>query len=353
MAYQTSTCAEFSDKKTIPNLDGLRGVSIILVMIHHIPPLTSTIGLNLQQNGRLGVMLFFVISGFLITHLALKEKRLTGIFNLKDFYLRRALRIFPLYYAVLSIVCFLVYALNVYSPEAKQEFSERLLSYFFYYSNLTGPIHGPYSLLWSLAVEEQFYLCFALIFYFCSTAWSRNIFFTLTVVRLLMPFWGPYFVEQHFVLIALRYQEAILLGVSTAYLYENQVFYRRFSRYIGNFYGLIAIIVSIVLCLLLFSVNNDRWLETAIDVLFALLVATAAIAPPLPWIGGPLLSHIGKISYGIYLFHTIVFFGVKRFVSSESWIVFSIGAPITIFIATLSYRYFEAYFLQMKKKFSP
>lgn len=351
--FQTNAFTLFQQQKVIPNLDGLRGVSIFLVMIHHLPPLSTPLWHHLQVNGRLGVMLFFVISGFLITHLALTEKRSKGSFDVKDFYIRRSLRIFPLYYAVLAVVCFLVYAVNIYPPLIKAEFSAKLYSYLFYYSNLTGPIQGPFSLLWSLAVEEQFYLFFALIFYFLPIKWSRQFFFALTVGRLMMPIWGPFLQQDHMILLIWRYQEAILLGVSLAYLCESESFYNRFFWYLGNKYAWWGIFGLLTVCLCSFSVDESPWMETTVNLLFTLLVGISAMIVPLFLIGGPVLSHIGKISYGIYLFHTLIFYAVKRYISVESWTVFWVGAPLTILLAIVSYRYFEMYFLKMKKRFNP
>lgn len=347
------TYSAFRQAKIIPNLDGLRGIAILLVMLHHIPVIQSPWLHTLQINGRLGVMLFFVISGFLITHLGLKEIRTTGTFSWKEFYIRRGLRIFPLYYAVLALVCLLVFGFNVYPPQARQEFSAKLLSYVFYYSNLTGPIHGPYSLLWSLAVEEQFYLFFSVVFYVLPVGLSRALFFSLALLRLSMLFWGPYVADDSLWLTAFRYQEAILLGVSLAYLLEIPMVFAWLAKYIGRRDFLFCLAMLIGICFLEISLEESAWLETAANVLFMFLVASCVLLPPLFILGGPLLSFMGKISYGLYLYHTIVFYGIKRYISAESYMVFLVGVPLTIFIGALSYRYFESYFLGLKRKFTP
>lgn len=299
-------------------------------------------------------MLFFTISGFLITFLALKELRRTRTFDLKNFYIRRSLRIFPLYYAVLSLVCFLIYVLRVYPIDVRNEFTERLPSYLFYYSNLTGPIHGPYSLLWSLAVEEQFYLFFAIIFYTLPFMWTRLIFFSLTTLRLIMPIWGAFFEGDHLLLMALRYQEAILLGVSLAYLFENPTFFQWFRKWFGQIESLCILLISLLICFFCFSIEKDPWLETTINILFMLTVGAAAVAPPVFLLATPtFLPYIGKISYGIYLIHTIIFYGIKKYISDASWAVFTLGTPATILLATISYNHFEKYFIDIKKRFNP
>lgn len=353
MAQQLATYEQFQNEKIIPNLDGLRALSILLVMFHHIPLVTSTYALNLQQNGRLGVMLFFVISGFLITKLALKEWRLTGTFNIKDFYIRRSLRIFPLYYAVMLLVCLLVYGLNVYPASVQQEFTERLPSYLLYYSNLTGSIQGPFSLVWSLAVEEQFYLVFALLFFFLPVKFTMGLFFILTLLRLTMPFWGDFFADDHLLLVAFRYQEAIFLGVSLAFLMENRWFFYGMRQVAASYIVGTALVAALAIGFIFFSVERDPWLETVINMLFTLLVGVTALWPPLWGIGGPALSYVGKVSYGIYLFHTLVFYGIKKHIGSESWMVFGLGVPLTVCVAAISYTYFESYFIKMKRTFNP
>src|SRR5262245_61475162 len=135
-------------------LDGLRGVSILLVLLHHsllFPgyPLLQT----LQENGRYGVAFFFAISGFLICTLFLHEESKTGRIDLWKFYGRRVLRLLPLYYAVLLLQMILVYGLHQYSPENQQLFGDKLCSYIFYYSNwLPTSTQGPFFCAWSLAV---------------------------------------------------------------------------------------------------------------------------------------------------------------------------------------------------------
>lgn len=340
----------FQSKKEISNIDGLRGISIAFVMLHHIPYLTNPILKNLQENGRLGVMLFFVISGFLITNLAIREKNATGAFNLKNFYIRRSLRIFPLYYFVLAIVCFLVFIVHVYPEDVKNEFSQKLPSYLFYYSNLTGPIEGPFSLLWSLAVEEQFYFFFSFLFFLLPFSMSRILFFTLTVLRLSMPLWDSFFYENVF-LVAFRYQEAILLGVSLAYLLNIKGGYDLFNDLFVNDISLFFVFSSLIGIFLFFSVEKSPNIALIIDLLFTLLVGICALRPRMVLIGGDKLSYIGKISYGIYLFHTIVFYGIRKFISADPAVVFLMGTPLTIGIASFSYEFFESYFLKLKKKF--
>lgn len=351
--YQPITYQKFQEANYIPNLDGLRGISIVLVMFHHIPWVSLPFLRNFQLNGRYGVYLFFAISGFLITQLALKEQNITKKFSIKNFYIRRSLRIFPLYYVVLIAACILIFGFNVYTPERKKIFSEKLLSYIFYYSNLTGPIGGPFSLLWSLAVEEQFYLFFSLIFFLFPRSISKIIFFCLTILQLSMPLLPSVFYRNPILFGLLYYQGAILLGASFAYLFQNPFFYEKFKRFFGTKKALLLITGLLTLYFFIpFSNSTIAWSERILNILIVLLVVICAIFPPLYPLEGTFLSHIGKISYGIYLLHTIVFYGIKHYISTNVWIVIFLGVPLTIGLATLSYNYYEAYFLHLKKKFT-
>src|SRR5215471_11939179 len=128
-------------------LDGLRAVSILLVLLHH-----SAAGVSpgnafatLVENGRYGVGCFFLISGFLICTLFLREETKTGRIHLWKFYGRRVLRLLPLYYAVLFVQIIFVFVLHQYSPENRELFREKLPSYLFYYSNwLPTATQGPF-----------------------------------------------------------------------------------------------------------------------------------------------------------------------------------------------------------------
>lgn len=147
----------------IASLDGARAVSIGLVILSHLRllrhlPLLWRLD---EQNffaygpyidlGNLGVRVFFVISGFLITHLLLEEERRTGSISLRRFYLRRVLRIIPAYWAYLAVI-----AILIPSGIASAHWSE-LASAFVYITDYRIP-HGALTHTWSLSVEEQFYL---------------------------------------------------------------------------------------------------------------------------------------------------------------------------------------------------
>jgi peptidoglycan/LPS O-acetylase OafA/YrhL len=172
----------------IRELDGLRGVAILLVILHHYWPDSGRWASyqKLPHLGWIGVDLFFVISGLLIAGILLDTKNAAGFF--RSFYARRALRIFPLYYLLL-LVAFALIPLLQGGPWATSEFvrqSGSPLWYLLYQGNLREAITGhepAYVLapLWSLAIEEQFYLLFPLLVFVTPRAWLRRVLLSLIV----------------------------------------------------------------------------------------------------------------------------------------------------------------------------
>ena len=147
----------------VPTLDGLRAISIVLVLLGHTSGTRNfaTVPLfGLYAN--FGVRVFFIISGFLITSLLMKEMAKTGRISLKDFYTRRVLRIFPAFYTFLFVVCALSLAAGI------QLRPHDLLFAFTYLMNFHFDHSWNVGQLWSLAVEEQFYLLWPTIVAFCS-----------------------------------------------------------------------------------------------------------------------------------------------------------------------------------------
>ena len=162
--------------KRIPSLDGLRTISVALVVASHLLPLA---GYSDRWNfGMLGVKFFFVISGFLITGLLLKEIDRTDTVNLGKFYFRRTLRIFPPYYFYLLVL----FIFTKYSNDLPQG---KFLSPLTYTSNYFAPATWNLLHTWSLSVEEQFYLIFPFVLIFFG---RRKIVWILAALILVLPF---------------------------------------------------------------------------------------------------------------------------------------------------------------------
>ena len=151
--------ASFMSVRNFSALDGLRAVSVLAVIWSHA---SGVHDLALLNQGRRGVDFFFAISGFLITTLLLREHSRSGGISLRDFYFRRTLRIFPLYYAVLCLYCVLAFLTLSGKPKGA-EFWNNLPAFLTYTSNwFVSADHAgdgvTFYFAWSLATEEQFYL---------------------------------------------------------------------------------------------------------------------------------------------------------------------------------------------------
>jgi peptidoglycan/LPS O-acetylase OafA/YrhL len=136
-------------------LDGLRALAVILVMRNHIDLHGAVWEL---VDGSRGVPIFFVLSGYLITTLALREERRRGSVDLGAFYWRRSMRIFPAYYAVLALYCVIVFA-NLGGQAPKRDALAAVLPYYLTYMNEYAPdVGAPFGQSWTLGIEEKFYL---------------------------------------------------------------------------------------------------------------------------------------------------------------------------------------------------
>ena len=168
-----------SEKVYFPNLNGLRFIAALLVVIHHVEQLKLKFGFAnnwhnpfVNISGRLGVLLFFVLSGFLITYLLLAEKKKTGTISIRKFYVRRALRIWPLYYLIVFLGLFILPEMSClrmpeYTIEVKDNFLSKLSLFILMLPNLALVLFSPVPYLsqsWSIGVEEQFYLIWPNIF---------------------------------------------------------------------------------------------------------------------------------------------------------------------------------------------
>lgn len=170
--------SKLNNKIYFPNLNGIRFIAAFLVIIHHIEQIKNLFGLESKWTnpainliGPLGVILFFVLSGFLITYLLLvEEKEMKGI-SIKSFYIRRILRIWPLYYLIIVLSFFLIPQISFlnltgWSDHIYDDFFLKLVLFVFFLPNLALVLFPPVayaSQTWSVGVEEQFYLIWPIL----------------------------------------------------------------------------------------------------------------------------------------------------------------------------------------------
>ena len=339
----------------MPGLDGLRGLAVIAVVWHHSHP--GYAGLPISRNGFLGVDVFFVLSGFLITTLLLIEKSLTGAISLRNFYIRRSLRIFPLYYLVLAFLS--VYFMLSGAASNAVAFLRELPWHASYTSNWVH-LQSMMAITWSLSTEEQFYLVWPPLL-----AWLGTRSLCLVVVFLAIN-QAVNFGELDAALtsISIPYEELsilqitftpILLGVLLAFAIRLAAFRRLIER-LPAWAPLVACVVALALA----NVPGDLrgWprlsfhLATSCVIALVVLRSESGVARALEW--RP-LAYVGTVSYGVYLLHKLVLHVVNRGLDAAalnaSEPLFVMGLLGTVGLAALSYRYFETPILSLKARF--
>jgi peptidoglycan/LPS O-acetylase OafA/YrhL len=346
--------ARFAKTKTFGSLDGLRAIAILAVLWHHHAN-NAVPGWTFTTRGFLGVDLFFTISGFLIVTLLLRERRRTGTLSLRDFYVRRFLRIFPPYYLVLLVVGTVAFL----KPGATtSEAVEHDLPYaIFFLSNLV-PMQSLLAITWSLSVEEQFYMVVPTI-----EKYARRIvpyLLPLAYVLVSLPAFGPFralplpsfFKETTF--------GPILLGVLLAHALDTPRGFGWVWRFVGwrpaplIALGLVFFVASYP------AEDFSGWPRLAAHWAMVALVASCVVRETN--VLAPLLflwpmRRIGAVSYGIYLYHLLVMHfvvkGLEAAGAAQGHAIFVSTALGTWVAAEMSYRLFEVRFLGLKARFAP
>ena len=367
----------------IPGLDGIRAIAFLLVFSVHT---------DYVYIGWVGVQLFFVLSGFLITDILLRMKdtlRAGGYF--KKFYGRRFLRIFPLYYFYLLIMFIVTAALIFYGYRINymQLYQDQLpyaLAYIYNFFNASPAYNGESWLvghLWSLSVEEQFYLAWPLLIFLTPKKRLKKLFvgailagplFRLAISAL-YKFQGsvPFLYSDMSVVIYVlpfSYLDAFGLG---AYITRFDIPKARWQ-----FFALLILLPVVGFATTYFS-TGDYGVSTAFGfayplnkdlkqvwgyfylsylcVLLIYLVVREKLF--LRFLDNKFVSYLGKISYGLYVYHFAIVwfvrrirdFGIHEFVAKPLTLV--ISAILTYTVASLSYKYLEKPILDLKDRFFP
>jgi peptidoglycan/LPS O-acetylase OafA/YrhL len=331
---------------------------------YHVPPSLAAVIGGAVSAGGCGVDLFFALSAYLITSLLLKERETTGTLDVKGFYIRRILRIWPLYFAFV----FFAYAAPLL-VHAQHTLSLRyVIGFTFLAGNwiyvLYGiPLHSVALPLWSVSIEEQFYLTWPLVARRASivtlSAVAGLLLLAAASTRAIFLFSGAS--QASFEFNTLSRIDAIAMGIVLALFAKRLPRFTAVQRTVLLCLG-ISISVGVGMFCGLYPVDNtsvNRWG----NVIGRPLVAIASISLLLAvlgiqgaWIRNKWLVYLGKISYGLYVFHELALKVANVAVKPEGmlrltiWIALGLG--ITIALAALSYRYLETPFLRMKERFA-
>ena len=378
-------------KVYFPNLDSLRFWAFFAVFISHAALFLgyenqsiwfTNFKTYILANGDIGVSFFFVLSGFLITYLLLKEQDENGRISLKNFYLRRILRIWPVYFTTLIIGFFILPPLvhlaigNQTLPFLSEPHLSELPKYFFFLANLSLAFHGgasvPTDILWSISVEEQFYLVWPLIIILVKRKHLPKVLLGLIIASSLYKYINAYNIDV-LAYSTFSVMSDLCIGCLLAYILvvrnEWILKWRSISRR-----AILSIYVGIFIL-----VTGRHWLyhklylheiifpvvvliiPLCLAALFALVIFEQNEANQSIFKLGRFstLSQLGKISYGLYSYHmiaiTLVLVAAARFSvvaaygSFSRWILFAVVAlTLVTFMASLSFRTMETWFLSKK-----
>jgi peptidoglycan/LPS O-acetylase OafA/YrhL len=333
-------------------LDGLRAVSAIAVVWHH----TGAAGIpgpSLWQKGFLGVDFFFAISGFLITSLLLRERSAVGGISLKKFYARRALRIFPLYYATLLVYLVLVAATRRHSPDGIL-FFHYLPAYATYTYNWFAGNQVTFDLAWSLATEEQFYLLWPpLLVATLALGGRKRIWPPLVALAVLIAVsQGIDLVVDSSVMpwrIPASMSLSILLGAAAALVLSTRRGFAAVSAVAGHVWS-----APVAAVLLIAVIAANLSLQIA-EILMVVVVVAACIVewtPLHPMLRWRPLAFVGVLSYGVYLLHCLCKNVASIAVREQRGVVlFVVTLAAAILVAYLSFRFFETPVLKLKRRY--
>jgi len=357
----------------VRSLDGLRAVAVLLVICFHYRYLAF---------GWIGVQVFFVLSGYLITNILLHEKRRSYGDYLKRFYWRRVLRIFPLYYGYLALMgaAFLLTG----RPPALARIWEYLLTYTYNFARLGHGDPGGYTFVhfWSLAIEEQFYLIWpTLVFFLPARAFKRFIVALVVLApafRFALAAWlGPRVHDPPYVGLAVN---MVTFSHLDAFAWGGMVAAFELGR-IGNplrlFRWSLAGAVALGLGFMAWEAHQGHqlpwnslgfpnhphlglehvWGYTVVNGVAAMAVLSSVRgAAPARFLTWPGMVRIGRISYGMYVFHLPIlgrfddYLDLKPY-SLSGAAIFVVFLLTVIVVSELSFRFYESRFLALKGRY--
>ncbi|MGN6294303.1 MAG: acyltransferase family protein [Chitinophagaceae bacterium] len=355
----------------LPGLNGLRAIAALAVLVSHTSLGLDEFGLNnkifgTDMNGNAnglnlaghGVTIFFTLSGFLITFLLLKEKEL-GSIKVKDFYIRRILRIWPLYYLYLFICLGTILLFGLSFTGSSVPFYIFLAANVPFILGTALPLVAHY---WSLGVEEQFYLFFPQIAKYPNKKLLRIaiglIFFLLTLKFIFWIMFRKYGIEIPLIAISVTRFHTMLIGVVAAilYYYKNPLFLSLTTNRLAQIIAWGSIFLTVFNKFHIASVIDGE-LISIVSVI--LIMGQVTKKNNIINLENRVCDFIGKISYGIYIIHPLLIFYFSKLIghfNSDAFqnylLVYVIIISATILLAYLSYEFYEKKFLKLKAKFA-
>lgn len=362
-----------------PALNQLRFIAAAGVVVHHLEQIKGSFGFPNCMDlwiatavGKEGVRLFFVLSGFLITYLLLLERHVTGRLQVKAFYKRRILRIWPLYF--LMVLCSFVLlpifldftgllpaTVSAGMHKLHQDFFTKLALYCSFFPNISVHLYDPVyggGHLWSIAAEEQFYLVWPIL---VCCFYRRPL---LGFAIALMAKFAIVFACQHANIhsswwsavtgsIQTNGVESFVAGATVAWMFHR---HKSLTAAVSKHPLTIVICTVAIVSCMFFELPCYQWL---MNISFAWLVIYQCQQPTRPGRIEKWVRYLGTISYGIYMYHPIVIFVVLTLAgyalkSTNSivmnFVFYGTIFALTILLSACSYELFEKVFLKQKER---
>jgi len=363
-------------KVYFPNLNGLRFIAAFLVIIHHVEQFKSILKLENYWGkipfigiiGKLGVVLFFVLSGFLITYLLLTEEYSFKKISVKKFYMRRVIRIWPLYFLIILLAFIVLPNIQIFNlPGYGKDviYSNliwKLILYAIFFPNLVLSVLGvvPYaSHTWSIGTEEQFYLVWPLILRYIK---KYRILLMLVIVIIYLAFkffllssFGSYIPYSN-IIKAFWHSFPIdcmaIGGVFAILLFEKSQWLKYIIRNDLFYLSLILVVLFMIIGVYIPYVHYEFY-----SIFFGIIIINFSVNDQIKIsLENKILNYLGSISYGLYMYHSIaivlVLYISLSFDIHTNWVIYPFSLIFTIIISGLSYKYFESFFLKFKIRFS-
>jgi peptidoglycan/LPS O-acetylase OafA/YrhL len=344
-------------------LNGVRAIAACIVIIWHIDQFSYLFDLpklGFSENGMAGygVNMFFVLSGFLITFLLLKEKQTNSIIRVKQFYMRRILRIWPLYYLALLIAIIFVITKLISEPSS---FGSSILLYSLLSANFAYALGISISVitpLWSVGVEEQFYLIWPHFISRFNKIQRSLIWFIVAYLTFKFGIYyslGPKSISYEIIGL-LKFDLMAFGGLGAYWLFNKhtRILNVLFRKEVEVLAWIVLLWSIIFQPLHLFSI-----IDSELNSIFYLIIIlnVSSNIRPLISLDSIIFNFFGRISYGLYVYHMIVIYALAalnkntQFISNHVYLQITVLLT-TIIISSLSYKYFETIFLKKKHRFS-
>lgn len=363
-----------------PSLNGIRALAASMVIVHHIEMVKSNMGMSVYKLpgdiGGLGVTLFFVLSGFLITYLLFAEQQQTGTIQIKNFYIRRILRIWPLYYLIV-VLSFFLFSQVIY-PEGMAELQKHYWIKFvlniFLMANVSHACIGKVPLgsnLWSVGTEEQFYLIWP---WLVKKLKSNGVPLLIAIMvilglsRILLSqyvYAGALEGTRRYMFFLLQFLnlfriDCMAMGALGAWI----LFFKKGQILKFIFHKATQVIVWIA-CITSF-VMGITYFDTMNHIIYSfffiiILMNLAANKSTMVSLENKVLNFLGKISYGLYVYHFIAVIVILKLLNKyiqfnnaaiQNIVIYVFVFVLSIVISSLSYRFIEKPLLRMKSRFT-